>query len=306
MSETATNERIRCGRGGHYHESTGDVRRCYNGEDVATYDRRTDANPVPSGTSILEEGLASPAQIRFVKDLLNKKLFRYQPGLGTLGCRSISPVINDLKYDRTDGRFAVVERPAYCRIPECQDAPDWHYKLAGRAHYVCDSHSAGVRNAKLTRINDRMHKYGTAHIEKQTAEEEMVEVPGLSGVWVPKNPVPEFDPETLEDGFYAKPTGNEIDSYEVYKVIVAVHGTGRKYAKRLNMTTGEWEMARGSVRTLRPEMRMNLKQALAVAKSVATNVEGRLYGRCFVCGRTLTREDSIERMMGTTCAGYFE
>lgn len=118
---------------------------------------------------------------------------------------------------------------------------------------------------------------------------------------------PAFDTETLEDGFYAlhDPASGAPAAFTVYKVVVAVHGSGRKYAKRLDTATGEWERAPGSIRKLRPEMRMTLREALVVAKIVATNVEGRLYGRCFVCGRLLTKEDSIDRMMGDVCAGKF-
>lgn len=147
-------------------------------------------------------------------------------------------------------------------------------------------------------LDSNSFKHGTAHVERQTFEE--VEIPGLGKVPVRK---PErFDPEKLEDGFYALPTGDE---FEVYKVVIAVHGSGRKYAKRLNIETGEWEMAPGKIRKLRPEHQMTLKQALKVAKAVATDVESRLYGRCFVCGRTLTREDSIKRFMGPICAAKF-
>lgn len=121
---------------------------------------------------------------------------------------------------------------------------------------------------------------GTAHIESKSFGK-----------------APAFDPETLEDGFYVR-------KGEVYKVIVAVHGSGRKYAKVLN-SRGEWDMASGAVYLLRPEMRMKLSEALEVAKRVANDVNGALYGRCFKCGRTLTAEDSIERYMGPVCAAAF-
>lgn len=108
----------------------------------------------------------------------------------------------------------------------------------------------------------------------------------------------DFDTETLEDGFY-------VLNEEVYKVIVAVHGSGRKYAKRLDKETGVWERARGAVFNLRPEHKMTLDQALEVAKAVSSNPESRLYGRCFRCGLPLTKDESIERMMGDWCAGQF-
>lgn len=141
-------------------------------------------------------------------------------------------------------------------------------------------------------------KSGEAHqapVFAPADDSDTVEIPGLSGVRVPKAPA--FDPETLEDGFYMR-------GENVYKVIVAVHGSGRKYAKVLS-EQGTWEMASGAVAKLRPEMRMTLEQALKVAKHVATDVNSALYGRCFKCGRVLTNEDSIERFMGPVCAESF-
>jgi hypothetical protein len=113
----------------------------------------------------------------------------------------------------------------------------------------------------------------------------------------PRARAPRFDAQTLEDGFYVR-------DGVVYKVIVAVHGSGRKYAKMLDHN-GEWQMAQGAIGNLRPEHKMTLAQALETAHRHATNVESRLYGRCFICGRTLTREESIDRMMGPVCAGKF-
>lgn len=138
--------------------------------------------------------------------------------------------------------------------------------------------------------------------ESASAFEDM-DIPGLGTVPVRKAPA--FDPETLEDGFYALPDPEGKRLPVVYKVIVAVHGSGRKYAKRLNTDTGEWDMARGSISLLRPEHKMTLQQAMDVAKVVANDVNGALYGRCFKCGRTLTNEDSIERFMGPVCADSF-
>lgn len=141
-------------------------------------------------------------------------------------------------------------------------------------------------------------KSGEAHsapVFGPAEEDDTVEVPGLSGVRVPKAPA--FDPETLDDGFY-------FHEDVVYKVIIAVHGSGRKYAKALS-ENGTWEMAPGAVRKLRPEHKMTLEQALEVAKVVANDVNGALYGRCFKCGRVLTAEDSIERFMGPVCAESF-
>jgi hypothetical protein len=131
------------------------------------------------------------------------------------------------------------------------------------------------------------------------AREGYVKVPGLD-VWVPESgqtDVGRFDPEMLEDGFY-------VLNGVVYKVIVAVHASGRKYAKVLDVD-GSWDRAPGAIRRLRPEHKMTLVQALEVAKRYATDMSSELYGRCFVCGRTLTDEDSIAANIGPVCAGKF-
>lgn len=112
----------------------------------------------------------------------------------------------------------------------------------------------------------------------------------------PAKPAP-FNPEKLEDGIYVR-------CGEVYKVIVAVHGSGKKYAKKLS-SDGTWGFAPGVVRLIRPEHKMTLEQALKVGKIHSTNVDGRLYGRCFVCGRTLTDETSIEKGIGPVCEEGF-
>jgi len=94
----------------------------------------------------------------------------------------------------------------------------------------------------------------------------------------------------IEDGMYV------LDG-TIYKVQHAVHGSGNQYAKRLVPPAQEgdratFEYAPGMVRKLRPEHRMSMDQAREWAA---------LYGTCVRCGRVLTREDSIERMMGSTC-----
>jgi hypothetical protein len=104
----------------------------------------------------------------------------------------------------------------------------------------------------------------------------------------------------ITDGMYLK-------DGVVYKVQVAVHGSGNLYAKRLEVeealdadgqtvARGRFEYAPGVIRDLRPEHRMTLEQAKQF---------GALYGVCCRCGRTLTNEDSIEAAMGPICRGKF-
>lgn len=101
---------------------------------------------------------------------------------------------------------------------------------------------------------------------------------------------------SIEDGMYAFEGG-------IYKVIHAVHGSGYQYAKKLctykttdadgNPTTkAEFVLAYRILGKLRPEHLLTVEEAKKF---------GALYGICVRCTRTLTREDSIERMMGKTC-----
>lgn len=104
---------------------------------------------------------------------------------------------------------------------------------------------------------------------------------------------PKPDPIT-EDGMYLHPDGS------IYKVQVAVHGSGRLYAKRLvvdeDADEGKFVYAPGAIKKLSPTMKMTLEQAQGF---------GSLYGLCCVCGRTLTNEQSIDEGIGPVCKGRF-
>lgn len=100
--------------------------------------------------------------------------------------------------------------------------------------------------------------------------------------------------EELEDGMY------RLDG-RIYKVVHAVHGSGRQYAKELlaPAAKGEaasWERAPGVVRKLRPEHKLSLEEAKEY---------GRIYGVCCRCAAPLTDEDSIAAGIGPVCAGKF-
>jgi hypothetical protein len=103
-----------------------------------------------------------------------------------------------------------------------------------------------------------------------------------------------------------------------YKVQVAVHGSGKPYAKRLVpqdlckdcgheesqtehldhefQPTWQFQYAPGAIKELRPEHKLSLEQAKEF---------GALYGTCCCCGRTLTNEESIENGIGSICAGKY-
>lgn len=107
----------------------------------------------------------------------------------------------------------------------------------------------------------------------------------------------------------------------IYKVQIAVHGSGKPYAKKLVLTepdcggcaNGEpegcidtfgqactpsvtFDYAPGAVYNLSKETLLTLDEAKEF---------GALYGTCVVCGRTLTNEASIEAGLGPVCAARF-
>jgi hypothetical protein len=90
---------------------------------------------------------------------------------------------------------------------------------------------------------------------------------------------------------------------QVYRVQVAVHGSGKPYAKAL-VETGqfhengkpvfEWDYrGRGPLHNLRASDMMTLAEAKEF---------GALFGVCCVCGALLTDEKSIEAGIGPVCA----
>lgn len=81
---------------------------------------------------------------------------------------------------------------------------------------------------------------------------------------------------------------------QIWKVQVAVHGSGNPYAKRLtDPATATFEYAPGAISRLSEATLMTLDEAREY---------GHLYGMCIRCGRTLTDEDSIAYGVGPVCA----
>lgn len=121
---------------------------------------------------------------------------------------------------------------------------------------------------------------------------------------LPRAPKARHNPniKITSDGMY------RLDG-EVYKVQVAVHGSGHLYAKRLvidapavrdahgNITRpgqAHYERDHTAIAKLRDEHRMTVADAKGF---------GDLYGMCMRCAATLTDEDSIAMGMGKVCAG---
>lgn len=119
--------------------------------------------------------------------------------------------------------------------------------------------------------------------------------------------------EVEEDGIYVDPIKGRIFKVQFNKG----QGSGQRlYAKQLwielpagyrsedllslDLTgidrddiSSEWRYAPGLIRSIKPEWKLTLGQAEKF---------GQLYGRCVRCHRALTKELSIRRSMGDTCA----
>lgn len=109
-----------------------------------------------------------------------------------------------------------------------------------------------------------------------------------------------FNAPRTEDRPVAEEAPEGIHYFEgdVYKVQVAVHGSGRKYVKKLDRDGDGWAyLGRGELfRSLSADTLMTLEDAQEF---------GRLYGMCCRCGATLTDEDSIAAGIGPVCAQSF-
>lgn len=103
-------------------------------------------------------------------------------------------------------------------------------------------------------------------------------------------------PEFLPQG--DPPQGVHLLGNAFVKVQVAVNGSGRKYAKRFNDENVTWEyVGRGrEFHALSEATLLSLEEAKRF---------GHLYGQCVKCGRTLTKESSIDAGIGPVCAEYF-
>lgn len=99
----------------------------------------------------------------------------------------------------------------------------------------------------------------------------------------------------LEDGIYHLVSANGLN-LQIIKVIHAVNGSGRQYAKVLDIETGVWNYSAGMVKKLTAENKLDLETAKEY---------GHLYGMCVRCGRTLTDEGSIAAGIGPVCATKF-
>lgn len=229
---------VKCGHCPNHHETTADVYRCMNGEEVKTIRVGiSDLTPADRPTAKQTAFVLRLADERLTADEVTA--LRNDLGSGKFSRRTISGEIDRLK--------ALPRRD-----------PVGHYAPAATGPVV--RHASGQETTE----------------DGRTAAD-------------------------LDAGMY------RMDG-TIYKVQKAVHGSGYLYAKKLVKTEQTFDMQRGFkgkdgwafeyapgiIYKLRPEHRMTLEEAKEF---------GALYGTCCVCGRTLTRESSIEAGIGPVCAG---
>lgn len=128
-----------------------------------------------------------------------------------------------------------------------------------------------------------------AFSEAIDALKSMKAVPARKAAEQPKDETPE-----ISDGFY-------VWGEQVYKVQRAVHGSGNLYAKVLD-EHGHFDFVSGAIVKLTKAVKAGEAERLTLERAKEL---GKLYGRCMVCGRTLTDEGSIADGIGPVCAGKF-
>lgn len=134
-------------------------------------------------------------------------------------------------------------------------------------------------------VPQRMLDVKVENLDRKAASRYIDDLLGL-----PKKPVAQERRGFKDSGESGVTEGMYLVDGIVYKVQIAVHGSGRLYAKVLRGNS--FHYAPGMVYRLKPEQKMTLAQAKEF---------GSLYGTCCVCGRTLTDEVSIANGIGPIC-----
>lgn len=158
--------------------------------------------------------------------------------------------------------------------------------------FILDLRASATWGTKYFRLSERQVAVvlaSKAREAKWALERELDAELAAAAAYENRDRLPAPPPaKVTEDGIYRTPDGT------VVKVQIAVHGSGNLYGKRLDLDTGEFVYEAGLLKLLRPEYRLSREEAGAL---------GKLYGRCMVCGRTLTDEYSIANGIGPVCAG---
>jgi hypothetical protein len=96
-----------------------------------------------------------------------------------------------------------------------------------------------------------------------------------------------------DEGYY-------LHDGRMYKVATSQYGAsqGHLFARKLNEQTGDWERAQGMTSYLRKSEKITLEQAIEFGRQLEITPQMALYGKCWICKRVLTDEESIANRVG--------
>ncbi len=225
-------------------------------------------HPVPCTLPSREQGWYCPAHRAMVNGLPNP--------LGFVG-EETEGVAPEVRETRTSSGKAQVDPLA----KERAEAMAYIRDYTGRWDFILNLRADRKWGTKWFRLTDRMVEVVLASKarEAQWAAER-----------APKAETVQTGDPVTEAGWYVKDGA-------VIKVQVAVHGSGRLYAKRLQVVAGqrgEWVYEPGLIRTLTKADALTAEEAAKM---------GSVYGVCVVCGAVLTDEESISAGIGPVCSG---
>ena len=171
--------------------------------------------------------------------------------------------------------FDLPDAPALPQAEDIYDRKATEKQAAFIARLVEERGQAGLdRLRAVLDVTGALDVYGVSRTDASTLIEGLLAMP--------RAPRTDAKGAALTEGFYGK-------AGKVYKVVPSQ--AGYLYAKRLT-EEGGWEYDRGAISTLGGADRLTLDQAREY---------GQLTGRCAICGRLLTNEESIDYGIGPVC-----
>lgn len=261
------------------------------GSQGDTRTAKPEPKPTPGELRFIERLLAERELIEVIGGVNLNKVLIEKYHAGTISKRQARELGDWLKRCPYKGQQATAERPATPRQLENVVREGARRQVAGSgAERVAEIVRKATANEPVS-FNDASFALDVLFASK----------------FAPRDRRPAQDQE-IEEGFYARTETVDGQAKRVfYKVQIAHHGSGRPYAKRLEVwDEGErdasgkvvspadvsWEIARGVVFQLKPEQKLSLEEAAAF---------GQLYGVCCCCATVLTDERSIAEGIGPIC-----
>lgn len=291
-----------------YHEDSAEVRLCYQGQTVQAESTMASYSGIPSLTETYDR------QTRRNKEFAKSRRPTSGAGAGTIktGPNGIMEQLKRAAYpptppeaeqmakfydDEAEGRAVQAKERAedeevYLAKQRAEEAPDssqieWERQIRAQARR--DAYGRPFK-FNCTEVDAQQQP---AHVQPHTRAQ-------TTGVRVTEDGM-----YRIADGTIFKVQWNRAsgDGRRLYAKMLLIFIDGEKHTRPTKATAELWdkerdsiqfEYAPGAIFLLSPEDRMTKEEAREF---------GALYGTCIRCGRTLTLEESIDRMMGKTCAG---